>query len=79
MTQDPFDTNEFREIHMEMCIDAWNDQFLGIDYLKPFEEIIYVHSNIEEIERYMSEYKEKYGTNLKYRLDKGCSYISQIK
>jgi len=62
-----------------MCIDAWNDQFLGINYTHPFEEIIYLHSDIEELDRYILAYEEKYGTKLTYRLEKGCSYISQLK
>ena len=78
MAKEYFD-KEFKKMWMETCIESWNDQFLGIYYTKPFEEIIYLHNNIEELERYISAYEKKYDTKLTYRLDNGCSYISQLK
>lgn len=78
MKQEIILTEEFKNTLMKMCIDSWYDMFNGIDYVKPFDEIIYLYSNIEEIERYISAYENKFHTKLKYRLDNGCSYISQI-
>jgi len=74
-----FDSDEFKSMHMNMCIEAWNDQFLGLFYSKPFEEVYYLCSDIEEIEKYMSAYKEKYGVELTYRIDGAFSFISQVK
>jgi len=79
MNEDCFITEEFITNWMNTCIECWYDQFHGINYTKPFEEIIFLHSNMDELERYISTYEEKYGDKLTYRLDKGCSYVSQIK
>lgn len=69
---------EFSEILTEQRIDAWYDQFNGIDYVKPVTTVIFVHSNLEELEKTISEYEKKYGGKLKYEIN-GCSYISQIR
>ena len=78
MTESWFDTDEFKEMLMEQRIDSWHDQFNGIDYIKPFEVVIFLHSNLEELQQSISEYEKKYGGKLKYEIN-GCSYISQIK
>lgn len=79
MTENYFESVEFKTSHMNMCVESWYDQFHGIDYGKPFDEVFYLSSNVEEVEKYISVYHEKYGTELKYRLDGIYYWISQIK
>ena len=79
MTNNPFDSEEFKTAHMNMCIEGWYYNFMGENYPKPFEEVYCLSSNLEEVERYMTAYEEKYGTKLKYRIDGAFYFISQIK
>jgi hypothetical protein len=79
MKNNPFDTPDFKKAHMNMCIEGWYYQFIGEDYAKPFEEVYYLCSNVEEVERYITAYEDKYGTKLKYRIDDAFCFISQVK
>lgn len=79
MIENYFESVEFKTSHMNMCIEGWYDQFHGINYTKPIEEVYYFCSNVEEVDRYISSYEETYGTKLKYRLVDKCYWVSQLK
>ena len=79
MIENPFESPEFKKSHMNMCIEGWYHNFMGEDYPKPFEEVFYLCNDVEEVEKYMSAYKEKYGTKLKYRNNGIYYWISQVK
>jgi len=73
--EDPFDEPWLKDWHLEMVIDSWHQMLEGIDFPSPRKETFYCHSNIEELEKYISAFELKYKRKLKYRID--ClSYIS---